>query len=209
MKLYSYYHSSAAYRVRIALGLKDMAFELQPVNLLEAEHLGQEYLAVNPQGLVPTLETGDGRIITQSNAILEWLEDSYDNTPLYPAYPYERALVRATVNTIACDIHPLNNLRVRKYLKNELGVDEESGKTWYWHWIRLGFTSIESRLTSAPYCYGKDPTMADVYLVPQVVNAIRGSLDMAEFPKISAIYAACNELEAFIAAAPENQPDAP
>lgn len=208
MKLYSYYHSSAAYRVRIALELKGLAFELQAINLLEGEHHGQAYLALNRQGLVPTIETDDGRVITQSGAILEWLDETYNDKPLYPADPYERALVRATVNTIACDIHPLNNLRVRKYLKNELGTDEVTGNAWYEHWIRLGFASLEPQL-GAPYCYGENPTMADVYLVPQVFNAVRANLDMSEFPAISAIYSACNQLDAFQKAAPFNQPDAP
>jgi maleylacetoacetate isomerase len=209
MKLYSYFRSSAAYRVRIALGLKDMAFELAPVNLAKGEHRGEVYRTINPQGLVPSLETDDGRVITQSSAILEWLEDTYDDTPLYPADPYERAVVRGTVNTIACDIHPLNNLRVLKYLVAELGVGEEDRISWYWHWIRLGFASLEQQLQASPFCYGDNPTMADVYLVPQVFNALRFSQDMSAFPKINSIYAACNDLDAFISAAPENQPDAP
>jgi maleylacetoacetate isomerase len=208
MKLYSYYRSSAAYRVRIALGLKKLAFELAPVNLLEGEHRGETYNAINPQGLVPSLETDDGRVITQSSAILEWLEDTCDDTPLYPADPYERALVRGTVNTIACDIHPLNNLRVLKYLAAELGVGTEDKTIWYQHWIRLGFASLEQQLPASPFCYGENPTMADVYLVPQVFNALRVRQDMSEFPKISSIYATCNDLDAFIGAAPGNQPDA-
>lgn len=209
MKLYSYYRSSAAYRVRIALALKDLAYELQPVNLLEGKQRDVDYLAINPQGLVPTLVTDDGRVIPQSTAILEWLEETYDEFPLFPADPYERGRVRAVVNTIACDIHPLNNLRVLKYLKGELELSEDTRNRWYHHWIRLGFESLEQSLDPAPYCFGERPGMADVYLVPQVYNALRFDMDIDEFPKVCQIYTACNESDAFIAAAPANQPDAP
>lgn len=209
MRLYSYFRSSAAYRVRIALNIKGIDHQLVPVNLLEGEQRGDEYLKINPLGLVPALRLDDGTVLTQSTAILEWLEEAYPDKPLLPRDPVAKAQVRAWVNTIACDIHPIDNLRVLKYLTGTLGLDEEQKTAWYHHWIRPGFEALEKQLAGEPYCAGNTPGMADCYLVPQVYNANRFGLDMAPYPKIRAICEACDQLDAFIAARPENQPDAP
>jgi len=209
MILYSYFRSSAAYRVRIALNIKGIDYQLAPVNLLEGAHQSDEYRAINPLGLVPALRLEDGTVLTQSTAILEWLEETHPDKPLLPRDPLAKARVRAWVNTIACDIHPIDNLRVLKYLTGTLGVDEEQKTAWYQHWIRPGFEALEKQLTAGPYCAGEAPGMADCYLVPQVYNARRFGLDMSPYPKIQAGCAACDELDAFIAARPENQPDAP
>ncbi len=207
LQLYSYFRSSAAYRVRIALNLKSVEYEQIGVNLVKAEQRGPEYLALNPQGLVPSLRLEDGTVLTQSGAMLEWLEETYPQPRLYPADPIERARCRALCSAIACDIHPLNNLRVLKYLSGELGVSDEQKTTWYQHWIALGFDSLEGQLSGSPYALGDSPTMADVYLIPQVYNALRFKQDMSGYPRIQATYQACNELAAFQAAAPEAQPD--
>lgn len=209
MILYSYYRSSAAYRVRIALNIKGIDHQVVPVNLLEGEHRGNEYLGINPLGLVPALRLKDGTVLTQSTAILEWLEEAHPDQPLLPRDPVERAHVRAWVNTIACDIHPIDNLRVLKYLTGTLGLDEEQKTAWYHHWIRPGFEALERQLDGRPYCAGKSLSLADCYLVPQVYNADRFGLDMSPYPRIRAICEACDELDGFIAARPENQPDAP
>ncbi|MBB1386682.1 maleylacetoacetate isomerase [Pseudoalteromonas sp. SG45-5] len=208
MKLYSYFRSSAAYRVRIALNLKAIDHELAIVNLLKSEQLGDDYLKMNPQGLLPALETDDG-VLAQSLAILEWLDETYPQSPLIPGTAWQKAQIRNLSFAIACDIHPVNNLRVLKYLSNELGVDDESKNKWYRHWIEIGFEKIELMLNeNDDYCIGDQPTLADICLVPQVFNAIRFNVDMAAYPKIAAIYARCNKLAAFNDAAPQNQPDA-
>ncbi|MBH0046633.1 maleylacetoacetate isomerase [Pseudoalteromonas sp. NZS11_1] len=208
MKLYSYFRSSAAYRVRIALNLKAIDHELAIVNLLKSEQLGEEYLATNPQGLLPALETDNG-VLAQSLAILEWLDETYPQAPLITGTAWQKAQIRNLSFAIACDIHPVNNLRVLKYLSNELGVDNEAKNKWYRHWIEISFEKIELMLNeNDDYCFGNQPTLADICLVPQVFNAIRFNVDMSAYPKIAAIYEHCNKLAAFNDAAPQNQPDA-
>lgn len=209
MELFSYFRSTAAYRVRIALNLKGVDYRLSPVNLVSGDQRGADYLAVNPQGLVPALRLDDGQVIAQSTAILEWLEETRPTPSLLPGSAGQRARIRSWVNIIACDIHPLNNLRVLNYLKNTLGLDEEAKTTWYHHWLKLGFDVLEQQLVGSPYCAGSEVSLADVYLVPQVFNAHRFGLDMAPYPGIQAICEACNRLEAFQRAKPDQQPDAP
>ncbi|MCF2906794.1 maleylacetoacetate isomerase [Pseudoalteromonas sp. DL2-H2.2] len=209
MKLYTYFRSSAAYRVRIALNLKALDHQLVPVNLLKSEQQGADYLSKNGQGLLPALETDQG-VLAQSLAILEWLEETYQATPLLPADPWEKAQIRNFCYAIACDIHPIDNLRVLKYLSNELAVTDEQKNTWYRHWVIEGFKKLEAMLDdNSAFCFCDKPTLADVCLVPQVYNALRFKVDMSEFPKIARIHEHCNTLAAFSDAAPENQPDAP
>ena len=207
MKLYSYFRSSAAYRVRIALNLKKIDHELAIVNLLKSEQLEEGYLALNPQGLLPALETDEG-VLGQSLAILEWLDETYPQSPLISGSAWQKAQIRNLSFAIACDIHPVNNLRVLKYLSNELKVDDDAKNTWYKHWVEVGFDKIEILLGDDDYCVGNKPSLADVCLVPQVFNAIRFNVDMSRYPKIVAIYERCNKLAAFNDAAPQNQPDA-
>ncbi|NOU50125.1 maleylacetoacetate isomerase [Pseudoalteromonas sp. JBTF-M23] len=207
MKLYTYFRSSAAYRVRIALNLKNIPHELIGVNLLKSEQQGEGYTSKNPQGLLPALETEQG-VLAQSLAILEWLEETHTDTQLLPNDPWQKAQVRNFCYAIACDIHPIDNLRVLKYLSQELNVDDEQKNTWYCHWVIEGFKKLEAMLGDSPFCFGETPTLADVCLVPQVFNALRFKVDMTPFPKIAAIYERCNQLPAFSDAAPENQPDA-
>lgn len=208
MKLHSYFRSSAAYRVRIALNLKKVDYDLQPVNLVQGQHRSEAYKQINPQGLVPTLEPSPGEYLTQSPAILEWLEETYPEPPLYPRDAVKRAKVRAACMTIGCDIHPINNLRVLNYLSNELGVSEQDKTDWYQHWIKLGFASIEGAI-EGPFSHGAEPSMTDVYLVPQVYNALRFKVDMAPFPKILSVFNHCQQHAAFHAAHPDQQPDNP
>ncbi|GEB70870.1 maleylacetoacetate isomerase [Pseudoalteromonas carrageenovora] len=208
MKLYSYFRSSAAYRVRIALNLKAIDYDLAIVNLLKSQQLDEGYLAVNPQGLLPALETEEG-YLAQSLAIIEWLDETYPQSPIIAGSAWQKAKIRNISYAIACDIHPVNNLRVLKYLSNELNVDDEAKNKWYRHWIEIGFEKIELMLSdSSDYCVGDQPTLADICLVPQVFNALRFKVDMAAYPKIAAIYERCNKLAAFDDAAPQNQPDA-
>lgn len=208
MKLYGYFRSSAAYRLRIALNLKGLDAEQVPVNLLQGEQKGEAYKRINPQGLVPSLATDAGDILTQSPAILEWLEEAYPEVPLLPTGDLARARARSLCMQIACDIHPICNLRVLKYVANDLGTGDEGKTAWIHHWINEGFAALEAQLDNGPYCLGDKVTLADVYLIPQVFNALRFKLPMAGFPKIMAIYAACNQLPAFQLAAPDQQPDA-
>ena len=207
MKLYSYFRSSAAYRVRIALNLKKIDHELAIVNLLKSEQLEEGYLTLNPQGLLPALETDEG-VLGQSLAILEWLDETYPQSPLISGSAWQKAQIRNLSFAIACDIHPMNNLRVLKYLSNELKVDDDAKNTWYKHWVEVGFDKIEILLGDDDYCVGNKPSLADVCLVPQVFNAIRFNVDMSRYPKIAAIYERSNKLDAFNDAAPQNQPDA-
>ena len=209
MELFTYHRSSAASRVRIALNYKGIKYSAVPVNLLKVEHRGEDYLGISPQGLVPALRLDDRRVLTQSGAILEWLEENYPTPALLPQDSYDRGIVRAWANIISCDIHPIDNLRVLNYLTGELGVSDEQKQTWYRHWIKLGFDALETQIKAAPYCFGKQVSMADIYLIPQVYNALRFSLEMSHYPKIHTVYNNCNELDAFSQAAPENQPDAP
>ncbi len=211
MKLYGYYRSSAAYRVRIALNLKGLDYEQVPVNLLEGEEQGDAYRAVNPQGLVPVLEVA-GRRLSQSLAILEYLEETHPRPPLLPDDPLDRAEVRSLADLIACDIHPLDNLRVLKYLQNELQVDSDERNRWYRHWIEQGFNAFEARLDaldSQDFCLGEAPGLADVLLIPQVYNARRFQVDLTPWPRIRCIERHCLDLSAFAWAVPERQPDCP
>lgn len=210
MKLYGYFRSSAAYRVRIALNLKGLAVEHVPVHLLRqgGEQRGPDYLAKNPQGLVPALELDDGIVLTQSLAIIEYLDMIRPEPRLVPADPVLAAKVRAVALAIACDIHPLNNLRVQTYLKTELAQDEARVGAWIDHWMQGGLEAIERTIQPAPFAFGSSPTMADVCLIPQVFNAQRFAVPLDAFPKIRAVDAACMKLAAFQSAHPSRQADA-
>jgi maleylpyruvate isomerase len=211
MKLYNYFRSSAAYRVRIALNLKGLKAENVFIHLLKNEQRAPDYLKLNPLGLIPTLVDGD-EVITQSLAIIEYLEEKYAAPPLLPATPEERARVRSIALTIACDIHPIDNLRVLKYLTGVLNVSEQQKIEWYAHWVHEGLMALETRLASDPhtgrFCHGETPTLADICLIPQLANARRVSMDLALFPTLLRIEQACNALPAFVDAAPAKQPDA-
>lgn len=207
MKLYTYFRSSAAYRVRIALNLKRVSHEAVPVNLLKGEQREAGYKTLNPQMRVPSLDVGETTLI-QSPAILEYLDEVYPEPPLLPMGAVNRAKVRAIASLIACDIHPLNNSGTLAYLKNRLGHDQATADEWYAHWVREGFDAIEAMLGPGPFAFGSKITLADVYLVPQVFNARRFNVPLDAYPKIVAVDAACGELKAFQDAAPANQPDA-
>jgi maleylacetoacetate isomerase len=212
VKLYTYWRSSAAYRVRIALNLKGVDFEPVPVSLKpgDDEQRKDEYRAINPQMLVPFFDDGNVAI-GQSMAILEYLEEKYPETPLLPLSEPLRSKVRAFCNAIACDIHPLNNLRVLKYLGGAFDVSDKQKDNWYAHWIAAGFQACEQFSVryahDGPYAFGKQVTLADALLVPQMYNARRFNVPLEEYPRLVAVTDACNELQAFIDAAPENQPD--
>ena len=207
MKLYGYFRSSAAYRVRIALNLKGLSYDSIPVNLLKAEHLGEAFRALNPQGRVPVLDIGEAMLL-QSPAIIEYLDEVHPDPPLLPADPRSRAAVRAAAGVIGCDIHPLNNLSVLNYLKGPLGLDKEAVAAWYTHWIRQGFEALEAMIEPGPFAFGPHPTIADIYIVPQVYNARRFHVGMDAYPRIAAVDEACASLDAFRSAAPDRQPDA-
>ena len=208
MKLYSYFRSSAAYRVRIALNLKGLDHDVVAVNLLEKAQRDPQYLRVNPMGLVPALDH-DGTTIAQSLAIIEYLDDVFPSRPIRLADPAQRALDRSLALTIACDIHPLNNLRVLGYLTDPLGLDPAARDAWYRHWVVEGFAALERLVVAAPFAVASTPGYADICLVPQMFNARRFSIDVSSFPKLVAIDAACNALDAFARAHPSRQPDAP
>lgn len=212
MKLYGYFRSSAAYRVRIALNLKGLDYEQVPIHLVQGAHRSEEYRQLNPQSMVPMLVTDEGRRHTQSLAICEYLEERFPQPALLPADADGRARVRALANIPACDMHPLNNLRVLKYLTGTLGVDEAAKLTWYRHWVAEGFAGLEGMLTAAEgtgeFCHGDQPTLADICLVPQVFNAERFDCDLAPYPTIRRIAERCNALPAFAQAHPARQPDA-
>jgi maleylacetoacetate isomerase len=212
VKLYTYWRSSAAYRVRIALNLKNIGYESIPVSLKpgDDEQRKDEYRAINPQMLVPFFD--DGKVaIGQSMAILEYLEEAYPQMPLLPDAEPSRSKVRAFCNAIACDIHPLNNLRVLEYLSDKLDVSDKQKSEWYAHWIVEGFRACEQMSVryahDGPYAFGKDITLADALLVPQMYNARRFKVPLDEYPRLVAVADACNEMQAFQDAAPENQPD--
>jgi maleylpyruvate isomerase len=213
MKLYTYFRSSAAYRVRIALNLKGLQYDAIPVHLLRGggEQLQEQYRSINPSGLVPAFQD-DYITLTQSMAILEYLEDAYSKVPIMPKDATERARVRELAQIIACDIHPVNNLRVLRYLKHELGVSDEQKNEWYRHWLVSGLEVLEKHLardpSAGPLCHGHTPTIADCLLVPQVFNAQRHGIEVSGYPNISRINAQCVQIPAFVAAHPSNQPDA-
>lgn len=208
LHLFSAARSSASYRVRIALNLKGLAYTQTPIDLRGGEQRSAAFLARNPQGLVPALVAGE-LTLTQSPAIIEWLDEAYPEPALLPADRDGRARVRALAALIACDIHPINNLRVLGYLQNELGLDEATRNTWYRHWVTEGLASLETLLVqggSGDFCHGDRPGLADLHLVPQVFNALRYDVDLGPYPTIRRIDAACRALPAFAAAAPAQQP---
>ena len=213
MKLYSYFRSSAAYRARIALNLKGLPYEYLPVHLVRdgGEQHAPAYRSVAPEGLVPVLVDGD-TTVHQSLAIIQYLDETHPQPPLLPAGAAARAAVRAIALDIACDIHPLCNTRVLKYLGANCGLQKEGSEDWIRHWIGTGFAALETRLAHDPargaFCHGDAPTLADIMLVPQVFNARRFGIDMGRFPTIAAIDARCAELAAFADAVPAKQPDA-
>lgn len=210
MKLYSYFRSSASYRLRISLNYKNIAHEKITINLSQNEQNNEHYLKLNPQGLVPTLITNENVALQQSLAILEYLEDIVPSPSLLPSNPLQRARVRMLAQMIACEIQPLNNLKVLNYLQSECKLDENEKLKWYQHWIYQGFNAIESHLQneSGQFCHGDTPTLADVCLMPQVYNARRFHCDLENYPKILEIEHACNQIEAFVVAHPSKQPDA-
>jgi maleylacetoacetate isomerase len=207
--LHGYWRSSAAYRVRIALGLKELSWRDAPVDLAQGVQQSEAFRAVNPQGRVPVLVEGD-TVLTQSLAIIEYLDELHPDPPLLPRQPLERARVRAACQLIACDIHPLGNSGVQAALRDRFGADEVARNAWTAHWIARGFEALEAMAAEGgPYLMGKAVTMADVLLVPQMYNARRFGVELAPFPTLVAADAALGELPAFAAARPEGQPDAP
>jgi maleylacetoacetate isomerase/maleylpyruvate isomerase len=211
MKLYTFYRSSAAFRVRIALNVKGLAYESIPKSFAKHEHRAAQYLALNPQGLIPTLDD-DGRLLSQSLAIIEYLDERHPTPPLLPTDAPSRAQVRSMALSIACEIHPLNNLRVLNYLRKSLGQDDDGVNTWYRHWVGEGFRSLELQArqhsTRQRHLFGDSVSLADILLVPQMFNARRFETDLGPFPTLVAISAHLESLPAFAAARPEVQPDA-
>ncbi|HTQ77818.1 MAG TPA: maleylacetoacetate isomerase [Burkholderiales bacterium] len=215
MRLYTYFRSSAAFRVRIALNLKGLAYEPAFVHLAKGEHRAPAYGTVNPQALLPTLED-HGHLLNQSLAIIEYLEETHPRPPLLPRNPFERARVRSIALLVACEIHPINNLRVLQHLKGALGRSQEQVDAWYRHWVADGLARVEAELQRKPegsvgtgaYCHGDSPTLADCCLVPQVFNAQRYQCDTTAFPAVMRVFAGCMGLDAFERAHPARQPDA-
>jgi len=210
MKLYSFFRSSAAYRVRIALNVKGIAYETVSVHLVKdgGHNKRPEFRAVNPQMRVPVLVTADGNVLIQSLAIIEYLEETQPEPPLLPHSPLARAKVRALAELIACDIHPLNNTSPLRYLKREMSQEQSAIDAWYHHWVIEGFEALEALIEPGPYACGSQVTLADVCVVPQVANARRLKVPLDRFPKIVGVEQACLALAAFGRARPENQPDA-
>lgn len=210
MKLYSYFRSSASYRLRIALNLKGLQYDYQAINLLAGEQQSAQYLAINPLGLVPTLQLDNGDTMIQSAAIVEYLEETHPEPALLPADPMARARVRAVANVIACEIQPLCNIGVTEHLKSAFDIDKNEVLAWFDRWMARGFSAVEHILADAgtPFASGDTPGLADIFLVPQVYNARRFDIDLAPYPTVIRIADACNALPAFTDAAPEHQPDA-
>lgn len=212
MKLFNYFRSSTSYRTRIAMNLKGLVYDYIAVDLAQDKQLETAFKAINPQGLVPVLQTDD-LLLYQSPAILEWLEETYTQNPLLPKDAAGRMQIRALSAMIGCDIHPLNNRRILQYLRNELTVDEDEVMVWCQHWMTEGFTALEKLLaedkSSGKFCYGDSPTFADCYLIPQVSSARRFKVDLTPYPNIVAIDEHCRSLKAFDDADPAKQPDAP
>ena len=210
MKLYSYFRSSAAYRVRIAFNLKGLSCDMVSIHLQKEGGLNKkpDFRAINPQMRVPALQLDSGEVLIQSLAIIEYIDETHPQPPLLPRDALQRAKVRAIAQIIACDIHPLNNVGPLRYLKNQMGQEQAKIDAWYHHWVLDGFDAIEAMLRPAPYAFGSEISLADVCLVPQVYNARRLKVPLDRFPKIVAVDAACGKLAAFDQARPENQPDA-
>jgi maleylpyruvate isomerase len=211
MKLYGFFRSGTSHRLRIALNLKGLAYQQVAVDLRREQHLTDAYKAINPQQLVPTLGVEES-LMTQSPAIIEWLEERYPEPPLLPSDADDRAHVRALAAVVGCDIHPVNNRRILEALRDRFGADEAAVNDWCGTWIGAGFDAfqalVNARSRSGPFAFGAHPTLADVYLVPQIESARRFKVDMACWPRLNAIDAACGQLEAFQCAAPSAQPDA-
>ena len=211
MKLYGYFRSSAAFRVRIALNLKGLKYDTELVNLSTGDHLSDDFRRINPQGRVPALVV-DGNVLLQSPAIMEYLEETHPSPAFLPEGAEARARVRAIANIIACDIHPLNNLAILNYLSGPLSASDEQKTTWYQHWVAEGFNAVEPLLAESgdtgKFCHGDMPCLADICLVPQVFNAQRFNCDLSSYPTIQRVFDNCMELDAFDAAQPANQPEA-
>jgi maleylacetoacetate isomerase len=210
MKLFGYWRSSATYRVRIAMELKQLTFAYEPINLLKGEQNSPAFLKRNPQGLVPALETEEGSVLTQSMAIIEYLEERYPERPLLPEDAAERARARAVAAVIACEAQPFMNLRIQTYLKEERDFDGEAMRDWLNRWAGGAMASVEALIGQheGPFSLGEKPTIADAFLIPQIYGALRFGIDLSRTPRIMRVYQHCSALEPFIRAHPENQPDA-
>jgi maleylacetoacetate isomerase len=208
MQLYSYFRSTASYRVRIALGLKNLSYDTVPIHLPREEQRSEFFRAENPQRRVPALKLDDGTVLIQSLAIIDYLDETYPEPPFLPVDARLRARVRAVAHIVSMDIHPLGNSGPRNYLTQTLGIDEAAAKAWTGHWMEEGFAGIEPQLGEGPYAFGAAPTLADICLVPQVSNARRFGVDLTPYPRLAAADAAARRHPAFAAAAPERQPDA-
>lgn len=210
MKLYSFFNSSTSYRVRIALAIKGIDYEYEGVNIRIGEQLAADYLKLNPSKGVPVLDNGNGLLINQSLAVIEYLEQKFPEPPLLPGNAEQQAKIRAFAYGIACDIHPLNNLRVLKYLTGKLNVSSEAKQAWYAHWVEEGLAAAEQTLVAMPSencCFGSKPTLADVCLIPQIANAQRFDCDLSRYPRLMKVYEHCVVQPEFIAAQPDKQPD--